>query len=194
MPVAAKPVPEKSVLDAFREKMAGVKAEEEALLDDLKTQHQKALENVEALKEAQAAALEKALEEVQSVEALLSEMGHPINEPALPSMRSGTAGDRVKGARGDNAYTTQTGVEELCRRYPKGLSRGDLTGKLISELSYKSKSIPEDPAKINAESLKDFSNSVYSGGISKAMKDGTIFPVGDRGNTVYVHKDHYKAK
>ncbi len=187
--VSAPVLQKKPTLEELRSKAQRYRAEEEEIVAGLLSRKQ------------------IALSEIEEIDGLLAEMGKPQEKtvptataaPAKPGARPGitpVSGGKgaVKGARGDNEWTAQTGVEELCLRAgAKGLTRPDITAKMITDLNYKSKNLP-DEGMPTAEQMEAFSDSIYTGGINKAVKDGTIIAVGKRGSTHYVHKDHHKEK
>lgn len=153
----------------------------EKLVEDVKEAKYKRSETLETLRTTR----QYHLDQVEEISKLLEELGEPLQaaapvangKPAKAAKPEGAS----KGTRGSNQYTIQEAVEELLKKkaYKAGLGRVDITGKVISEMGYKTETTGVD-----------FANSAYTGGINKLVKDKKVYAIGKRPNTVYRHVSH----
>ncbi len=121
--------------------------------------------------------------QLEEVEKLLTDLGHPVvKTPPTPTVTPMEG--KKRGPRTGNSLTIAQGVEKLLMDNKEGLSRPQITRKMIEDLGW---TVEE-----GEEALAKFSGNVYTGGINKLQKEKKIVATGQRPNTIYKHASYVK--
>jgi hypothetical protein len=132
--------------------------------------------------EAEIAARHEALKKIGAAVESNGHAAPPVAATTKPGPKPG--GGQGRGPRGGNEDTIPGGVEALCMKYPKGLTRPEITGLMMTEIQYK----------FSNTDAKAISDSVYTGGINKLTNKGVLVTVPGAKPKRYMHVKHAKGK